>query len=62
VEKAVEQVNAEQASYSTIKKFAILAQDFTVEGGELTPSLKVKRKAVEQRYGDTLDAFYQDPV
>jgi long-chain acyl-CoA synthetase len=62
VEKAVEQVNAEQASYATIKKFAILAQDFTVEGGELTPSLKVKRKSVEQRYGDTLDAFYQDPV
>jgi long-chain acyl-CoA synthetase len=62
VEKAVEQVNAEQASYSTIKKFTILAQDFTVEGGELTPSLKVKRKSVEQRYGDTLDAFYQDPV
>ncbi len=62
VERAIERVNAEQASYSTIKKFAILAQDFTVEGGELTPSLKVKRKAVEQRHGDTLDAFYQEPA
>jgi long-chain acyl-CoA synthetase len=58
VESAVKQVNADQASYATVKKFAILAADFTVETGELTPSLKVKRKAVEERYGDTLDSFY----
>ncbi|MDA0632615.1 long-chain fatty acid--CoA ligase [Nonomuraea sp. MCN248] len=58
VQKAIDQVNADQASYATIKKFAILSQDFTVETGELTPSLKVKRKAVEERYGETLDSFY----
>ncbi|MFG1944349.1 AMP-dependent synthetase/ligase [Nonomuraea sp. NPDC048826] len=58
VQKAVDQVNADQASYATIKKFEILSQDFTVETGELTPSLKVKRKAVEERYGETLDSFY----
>ncbi|MGW0804615.1 AMP-dependent synthetase/ligase [Nonomuraea sp. NPDC002799] len=58
VEKAIEHVNADQASYSTVKKFAILAVDFSVETGELTPSLKVKRKAVEERHGGTLDAFY----
>ncbi|MEV4293045.1 hypothetical protein AB0K40_46725, partial [Nonomuraea bangladeshensis] len=34
------QVNADQASYATVKKFAILAEDFTVESGELTASLK----------------------
>ncbi|MFD1542637.1 AMP-dependent synthetase/ligase [Nonomuraea guangzhouensis] len=62
VEKAVKQVNADQASYATVKKFAILAVDFTVETGELTPSLKVKRKAVEERHGDTLDAFYDGPA
>ncbi|WP_336205053.1 AMP-dependent synthetase/ligase [Nonomuraea sp. LPB2021202275-12-8] len=62
VEKAVDQVNADQASYATIKKFSILAEDFTVEGGELTPSLKVKRKSVEERYGDTLDSFYKETV
>ena len=59
VQKAVDQVNAEQASYATVKKFEILAQDFTVETGELTPSLKIKRKAVEERYGETLDSFYE---
>jgi long-chain acyl-CoA synthetase len=59
VGKAIDEVNADQASYATIKKFAILAHDFTVESGELTPSLKVKRKAVEERHGGTLDAFYE---
>ncbi|SDJ74909.1 long-chain acyl-CoA synthetase [Nonomuraea maritima] len=58
VEKAIKQVNDDQASYSTVKKFAILAADFTVETGELTPSLKVKRKAVEERHGEVLDSLY----
>ncbi|MFI6598390.1 AMP-dependent synthetase/ligase [Nonomuraea sp. NPDC050536] len=58
VSQAIDQVNAGQASYATIKKFAILAHDFTVESGELTPSLKIKRKAVESRHADVLDTFY----
>ncbi len=41
-----------------MKKFAILPKDFTQETGELTPTLKVKRKVVTQRYKDLLDAFY----
>lgn len=55
----VEQVNHELARYETIKKFAILPRDLTVEAGELTPSLKVKRKAVEKKYMAVLDQFYQ---
>ncbi|MEV4016320.1 long-chain fatty acid--CoA ligase [Nonomuraea angiospora] len=58
VGRAIDQVNADQASYATVKKFAILAEDFAVETGELTPSLKIKRKAVEERHGKTLDSFY----
>lgn len=58
VETAVKQVNADLPSYSTVKKFAILADDFTVETGELTASLKVKRKVVEEHHGKTLDSFY----
>ncbi|MFF4190252.1 AMP-dependent synthetase/ligase [Nonomuraea sp. NPDC001831] len=60
VDKAIRQVNADQASYATVKKFAILAGDFTVETGELTPSLKIRRKAVEERHADVLDGFYAD--
>ena len=60
ITQAVDALNAKQASYSTIKKFAILAQDFTQESGELTPTLKVKRKVCTQRYKAQLDAFYVD--
>lgn len=59
VEKAIKQVNEGEASYATVKKFAILAEDFSVETGELTASLKIKRKAVEERHGSTLDSFYE---
>ena len=62
VDDAVNLVNGTMASYATIKKFAILKQDFTVETGELTPSLKVKRKVVEERYKDVLDGFYQGAI
>jgi long-chain acyl-CoA synthetase len=58
VQEAVDQMNSELARYETIKKFAILQEDFTVESGELTASLKVKRKLVEQKYAELLDGFY----
>ncbi|MFO0583576.1 MAG: long-chain fatty acid--CoA ligase [Anaeromyxobacter sp.] len=60
IQRSVDALNAKQASYSTIKKFAIIPKDFTVEGGELTPTLKVKRKLVTQQYKAVLDAFYAD--
>jgi len=62
IREAIDAVNAELPSYSTIKDFAILPGDFTVEAGELTPSMKVRRKFVETKYVDTLDAFYAGAV
>ncbi len=58
VQKAVDALNAKLPSYSSIKKFAIVPKDFTQETGELTPTLKVKRKVVTQRYQALLDSFY----
>lgn len=58
VQAAFDAVNADLASYETIKKFAIVPEPFTVETGELTASLKVKRKVVESKYKDLLDGFY----
>ncbi len=55
---AMADLNKDLPSYSTIKKFAILPEDLSVEAGELTPSLKVKRKLVEKKYMDILDGFY----
>ncbi|HZZ83685.1 MAG TPA: long-chain fatty acid--CoA ligase [Anaeromyxobacteraceae bacterium] len=58
IQQAVDALNARQASYSTIKKFAILPKDFTQEAGELTPTLKVKRKYCTEKYRQVLDSFY----
>ena len=58
VRTAIDQVNAKLPSYSTIKDFAILPGDFTPESGELTASMKVRRKAVEAKFSDVLDRFY----
>jgi len=60
IEAVVEEKSRGLASYETIKKFHITAEDFSVESGELTPTLKVKRKVVTQKYQDVLDGFYQE--
>lgn len=62
VQKAVDEMNAGLARYETIKKFAILEADWLVETGELTPSLKVKRKVIESNYGEVLDGFYTGSI
>lgn len=56
----IEELNSRLARWETIKKFAILDKDLTIEDGELTPSMKVKRRVVERRYADVLDGFYSD--
>ena len=58
----IEQLNKELAKYETVKKFAILPKDLTIEDGLLTPSLKVKRKAVEKKYAQVLDSMYEGTV
>jgi long-chain acyl-CoA synthetase len=60
IQRAIDALNAKQASYATIKRFAIVPDDFTQERGELTPTLKVKRKVVTQKYRSVLDAFYAE--
>lgn len=58
IRRAVAEVNSVLASYESIKNFAILPEDFTVESGELTPSLKVKRKVVDKNYSTIIDGLY----
>ncbi|MGB9374081.1 MAG: hypothetical protein WCA82_07975, partial [Jiangellales bacterium] len=59
VQGYIDEVNAQLPRWETVKKFEILPEDLTIESGELTPSLKVKRKTVEQKHGDLLDSFYK---
>ncbi len=62
VQAAIDQLNKGLPSYSTVKKFAILPTDFSIESGELTASLKVRRKIVEKKYQAMLDDFYKDAL
>ncbi len=60
--EAVQEVNRELASYETIKKIAILDRDFSIESGELTPKMSVKRRVVERNYAEILDGFYSGTI
>ncbi len=59
VQAAVDRLNGALATYEQLKKFEILPQDFSQQTGELTPTLKVKRKFCSQKYKDILDKFYE---
>ncbi len=56
----IDELNSRLAHWERIKKFAILDRDLSIEDGELTPSMKVKRRAVERSYAEVLDGFYGD--
>ncbi len=59
-EQEVAAVNKNLASYESIKKFALIEHPFTIESGELTPTLKVKRRVVEQKYAEVIEKLYED--
>lgn len=54
----VDEVNAELGSFEQVKKLAILPADLTIEGGEITPTQKVKRRVVEEKYKTLIDSLY----
>ncbi len=56
----VQALNRDLASYESIKKYAILSHDFGQESGELTPTLKVKRKYATEKYWDILSSLYPE--
>jgi long-chain acyl-CoA synthetase len=58
IEGAVEHANKAVSKAESIRKFEILPQDFTIEGGELTPTLKLKRNVVHDRYAEAIERLY----
>lgn len=57
----VARINGRLAQYEQIKSYALLASEWTPESGELTPSMKVKRRVVADRYRDRIEALYSGP-
>ncbi len=58
IEAGLKAINRDLASYETIKKFKILPDDFSLEAGEITPSLKLKRKVICNKYKNEIRALY----
>lgn len=58
VQKVIDEVNARRPNFEAVRKFAILDSDFTLEAGELTPTLKLKRATVEARYRHIVEELY----
>jgi len=62
LQRAFDQLNAGLPRFAMVKKFTMLPAEFSEESGEVTPSQKLKRKLIEQRYRAVLDALYGEPA
>jgi long-chain acyl-CoA synthetase len=60
IQAAIDEVNRELARVETVKKFTILERPFSIEEGELTPTLKVKRKVVNEHFSREIESMYQE--
>ena len=60
IEAEIKRLTGHLAQYETIKRFALLPEDFTFDGGTLTFTLKLKRRAVEERYRQAIESLYAD--
>ena len=61
IQTAIDEVNSHYAPVEQLKRFEILPNDLSQPTGELTPTMKVKRGIVQQKYAETIDAIYRSP-
>jgi long-chain acyl-CoA synthetase len=61
IEQEIARLTSNLAQYETIKRFALLDRDFTFDGGELTYTLKLKRREIERRYAEVIEQIYAEP-
>ena len=59
-ERQIAELTTELAQYERVKKVGLLENELTIEGGELTPTLKVKRRVVDEKYRQAIDALYAE--
>jgi long-chain acyl-CoA synthetase len=60
IQRQIDGLTPNLAKYERIKKVALLENEFTVEGGELTPTLKVKRRVIDEKYRDVIEKIYAE--
>lgn len=58
INKEIDQINKEYGSWEQLKKVKLLPNELTIEGGELTPTLKFKRKRILEKYQDAYQSIY----
>jgi len=56
----VDKVNKTLSNVETVKKFALLPRRFYEEEGDVTPTMKIKRRSLEKRYGELIEELYRD--
>ena len=59
-QEIIDAMNRELSQYERIKRIALLPREFTIDSGELTPTLKVKRKVVEDRWREAIEGLYAE--
>ena len=60
IQRQIDALTPNLAKYERIKKVALLEDEFTIEGGELTPTLKVKRRVIDEKYRDVIEGLYSE--
>jgi long-chain acyl-CoA synthetase len=58
----IKKISNELAKFERIKNFKIKRNPFSIEDGEITPTLKVKRRIVEKKYAEAINAMYEEGV
>ncbi|HEY2963692.1 MAG TPA: hypothetical protein VGJ37_14825, partial [Pyrinomonadaceae bacterium] len=59
VQRDIASLTSSLADYEHIRRVALLPDEFTIDGGELTPTLKVKRRVIDERFGELIDQLYE---
>ena len=60
IQRQIDALTPNLPKYERIKKVALLEDEFTIEGGELTPTLKVKRRVIDEKYRDVIEKLYEE--
>ncbi len=61
LQRTVDDANRERSRFEQVKRFTVLPRDFTMEEGEVTPTLKLRRRAVQEHFANEIESLYADP-